>query len=233
MLAPNQKTRAPLNLSFTMNPRRARISLAAAMFLFNQRTPQTSSRSLNWSPGPCVPPANNRARRSSAVRVIIADYYAVLPLSPAELLAVSSPGPPLKHLYPISYHPRSRPSEPAAQQRRFCDLAISLLDQASQHNAPVPLSAESIIPNSETPDADDAATTPQASPSGVHPRKYALVQHLPTGDWWTSASSTPPATDAEEVDLKSLPTAKAELVATTSGRSLPGLRTISPHRPGE
>ncbi|KAI9059651.1 hypothetical protein FKP32DRAFT_1596208 [Trametes sanguinea] len=119
----------------------------------------------------------------------------------------------VKHLYPISYHPRSRPSEPAAQQLRFCDLAISLLDQASQHNAPVPLSAESIIPNGETPDVDDAPTTPQASPSGVHPRKYALVQHLPTGDWWTSVSSTSPATDAEEVDLKSLPTAKAELVA--------------------
>ncbi|KAL7285806.1 hypothetical protein ACG7TL_000915 [Trametes sanguinea] len=119
----------------------------------------------------------------------------------------------VKHLYPISYHPRSRPSEPAAQQLRFCDLASSLLDQASQHNAPVPLNAESIIPDSETPEVADSATTPEASTSGVRPRKYALVQHLPTGDWWTSASSTSPAADREEVDLKSLPTAKAELVA--------------------
>ncbi|CDO72729.1 hypothetical protein BN946_scf184990.g12 [Trametes cinnabarina] len=119
----------------------------------------------------------------------------------------------VKHLYPISFHPRSRPSEPAAQQLRFCNLAISLLDQASQHNAPVPLNAESIIPNAETQDGEDAATLSQASTSGVRPRKYALVQHLPTGGWWTSASSASPAAGAEETDLKSLPTARAELVA--------------------
>ncbi|KAI8983402.1 hypothetical protein BD414DRAFT_418392 [Trametes punicea] len=129
----------------------------------------------------------------------------------------------VKHLYPISFHPRSRSSEPAAQQLRFCTLAISLLNQASQKNVPVPLAAESVIPGGEAQEVEDAAILSQSSSSDLRPRKYALVQHLPTGDWWTSVSSTPPVADGEEKDLKSLPTAKAELVAIFPSPSRPDL----------
>ncbi|KAI0358990.1 hypothetical protein OH77DRAFT_1448294 [Trametes cingulata] len=135
----------------------------------------------------------------------------------------------VKHLYPISSHPRSRPSEPAAQQLRFCNLAISLLDQASHHNAPVPLHVESLIADGDTGDVEDAAALSQASSSGLRPRKYALVQHLPTGDWWSSVSSTPPTAEREEKDLKNLYTAKADLVAifpSASGSELAHKHTL-------
>ncbi|KAI0374545.1 hypothetical protein BV20DRAFT_1041470 [Pilatotrama ljubarskyi] len=135
----------------------------------------------------------------------------------------------VKHLYPISSHPRSRPSEPAAQQLRFCNLAVSLLDQASHHNAPVPLHVESLISDGGAGDVEDAAALSQASSSGLRPHKYALVQHLPTGDWWSSVSSTPPTADGEEKDLKNLYTAKADLVAifpSASGSELAHKHTL-------
>ena len=55
----------------------------------------------------------------------------------------------------------------------------------------------------------------------MRPHKLALVQRLPTGDWWTSASSDAPTAGGK--DLKSLYTAKAELVSifpSTSGIQL-------------
>ncbi|KAH9891069.1 hypothetical protein C8Q73DRAFT_734870 [Cubamyces lactineus] len=135
----------------------------------------------------------------------------------------------VKHLYPISSHPRSRPSEPAVQQLRFCQLASSLLDQASRNNAQIPLHLESLTGENEPQDGEDAATSSQASTSGLKPRKYALVQHLPTGDWWTSASAGVPAAEGKEPDWKSLSTAKAELVAvfpTPSGSDLASKHTL-------
>ncbi|TFK93039.1 hypothetical protein K466DRAFT_512391 [Polyporus arcularius HHB13444] len=129
----------------------------------------------------------------------------------------------IKHLHPISSHPRFRPSETTVQQLRFCDLATSLLDQASRHNAPVPPSAESIIADTE---ADENATSPSStheSSLGVRPRKYALVQHLPTGDWWSSTSSEVLTADGKGRDLKTLHAAKAELVSifpAPSGQAL-------------
>ncbi|KAI0336221.1 hypothetical protein GY45DRAFT_1316332 [Cubamyces sp. BRFM 1775] len=135
----------------------------------------------------------------------------------------------IKHLYPISSHPRSRPSEPAVQQLRFCNLANSLLDQASRNNTPVPLHVESLTGEGEPQDSEDVATSSQTSSSGLKPRKYALVQHLPTGDWWTSASAGVPAAEGKEPDWKSLSTAKAELVAvfpTPSGSDLASKHTL-------
>ncbi|KAI1797527.1 hypothetical protein LXA43DRAFT_252040 [Ganoderma leucocontextum] len=117
----------------------------------------------------------------------------------------------VEHLHPISSHPRFRPSETAAQQLRFRNLATSLLDQASRNTAPVPFDAATII---NDVDLQDNATSPTAAhqPSaGVRPHKYALVQHLPSGDWWTSASSV--TAHGTSKDLKSLHTAKADLVS--------------------
>ncbi|KAI0761200.1 hypothetical protein BD413DRAFT_486479 [Trametes elegans] len=126
----------------------------------------------------------------------------------------------VQHLHPISSHPRSRPSEPAIQQLRFCNLALSLLDQASRKNAPISLATESLVAEEDSQEVDDASS--QVSSSGLRPRKYALVQHLPTGDWWTSASSRSyPGSQGK--DLKHLHTAKAELVSvfpTPSGSNV-------------
>ncbi|OBZ79654.1 hypothetical protein A0H81_00373 [Grifola frondosa] len=121
----------------------------------------------------------------------------------------------IQHLYPISSHPRSRPSAPAAQQRRFCDLALSLLDQASFQSSPIPLNVESIIPDSGVLAVEDANSSSSvlASPTCVRKRKYALMQRLPTGNWWTSLDSHIPSAAVDGKDLKDLPTAYAELVA--------------------
>ncbi|KAH9846632.1 hypothetical protein C2E23DRAFT_766738 [Lenzites betulinus] len=119
----------------------------------------------------------------------------------------------VKHLHPISFHPRSRPSEPAAQQLHFCNLATSLLDEASRNNTQIPLHVESLVADGDSQDLEDAAALASTSTSGLRPHKYALVQHLPTGDWWSSASSGAPTVDGDVKDLKSLHTAKAELVA--------------------
>lgn len=124
----------------------------------------------------------------------------------------------VQHLFPISSHPRSRPSAPAAQQLRFCNLALALLDQASFHTVPTPLDAESIFPTLFQPpsadgEAEDAKPVPvPSSPQATRKRKYALVQHLPTGDWWTSLDSDF-ASPSDSKALIDLPTGYAELAA--------------------
>lgn len=112
------------------------------------------------------------------------------------------------HLFPISSHPRSRPSAPAAEQLKFCHLALSLLNQASLHSAPVPLNVESLL--ASHPGKDDNHDE-EPKPEGR--RKYALVQRLPTGDWWSSANSSYPSLSLEGKDIKSLGTGYAELVS--------------------
>ncbi|KAI0793340.1 hypothetical protein C8Q75DRAFT_556825 [Abortiporus biennis] len=109
----------------------------------------------------------------------------------------------VQQLLPISTHPRSPSSPPAAEQLRFCSLALSLLDQASLHAAPVPPNSSGLLPEfkSEPSSALNDISSPQ---------KYALVQRLPTGDYWTSLNSGTPH-DGKE--LRDLPTAHAELVS--------------------
>ncbi|PCH33271.1 hypothetical protein WOLCODRAFT_111555 [Wolfiporia cocos MD-104 SS10] len=139
-------------------------------------------------------------------------------------LLKNSSGYPLKvlrsavqHLFPISSHPRSRPSAPAAQQLRFCNLALSLLDLASFHSVPTPLDAQSVFPSlfeDPPPDAEDAKPPkPDAAPQPPEPhkRRYALVQHLPTGDWWTSLNSDTAPTVSEGKGPTDLPIGHAEL----------------------
>ncbi|ESK88963.1 hypothetical protein Moror_13185 [Moniliophthora roreri MCA 2997] len=112
----------------------------------------------------------------------------------------------VQHLFPISSHPRARPSKPAAQQLRFCNLALSLLQQASTHSIQLPLDIESLLPS----ESEDDAT-----PSSQHYQKprYALVQHLPQGDYWTSLNSPSIPSDSAGRELKDLPHGHAELVA--------------------
>lgn len=112
------------------------------------------------------------------------------------------------HLFPISSHPRSRPSAPAAEQLKFCHLALSLLNQASHHSTPVPLNVESLLSGHlKKDDVNDEDSKPEGR------RKYALVQRLPTGDWWSSTSSSYPSLSLEGKDMKALGTGYAELVS--------------------
>ncbi|KAG5646076.1 hypothetical protein DXG03_004499 [Asterophora parasitica] len=118
----------------------------------------------------------------------------------------------VQHLVPISALPRANPSSTATAQLRFCNLAKSLLNQATH---PVPLSLDSILPLKPSSDA-------------ARPLRYALVQHLPTQDYWSSLS----ATDA----VKILPTAHAELVAilptpAPHPTDVPTLAAYAPTRP--
>lgn len=138
-------------------------------------------------------------------------------------------------------HPRSRPSAPAAQQLKFCNLALSLLDQSSFRATESTLSLESVIPtkpeagsigsDSATADSSKPIDDPPASPDLPRKRKYALMQKLPSGEWWTSLDSD--ITSLDGSDLMKLPTAHAELVAilpsmsTASGASVPTLGSLS------
>lgn len=111
----------------------------------------------------------------------------------------------VQNLRPISLHPRTPPAAPAAQQQRFCDLALSLLDQASFH--PVSVEVESLLP----PETDDPAPKFVSASSD---KRYALMQHLPGGDYWSSANLPhPSASESGPADLKDAPTGHADLVA--------------------
>lgn len=94
----------------------------------------------------------------------------------------------------------------------------------------MPLAAATIITDVDVQD-DAESPTPSSHPSaGVRPHKYALVQHLPNGDWWTSASSGAMAADGSSKDLKDLHTAKADLVSifpSASGSQLGQKGTLS------
>jgi hypothetical protein len=118
----------------------------------------------------------------------------------------------IQQLLPITYHPRSRPSTPAAQQLRFCNVALSLLDQASSNSIPFPFDLETALStetNINAGTAEDVKST--SSTESLHrQRRYSLMQRLPGGDWWTSLNSD---STVSSTDLKDLPTANAELVA--------------------
>ncbi|KAG0697796.1 hypothetical protein DFH29DRAFT_944660 [Suillus ampliporus] len=123
----------------------------------------------------------------------------------------------VQNLFPVAYHMRSRTSSPVALQLRFCNLALSLLDQASFHSVPLPLDIESIIPVVAEPCAADGDSKLPLSPSipdklshTAQGKRYALMQRLPSGTWWSSLGSDL-LTDSKE--FKDLQTANAELVA--------------------
>ncbi|KIK99899.1 hypothetical protein PAXRUDRAFT_822265 [Paxillus rubicundulus Ve08.2h10] len=143
----------------------------------------------------------------------------------------------VRNLFPISYHPRSRTSFPAAQQLRFCNLASSLLEQASFHSVPLPVDIDTLL--SDFPEmsveCDPKPTTgslPRNKLTHSHQtRQYALMQRLPSGTWWTSLTSNLASSDGKP--LKDLPTANAELVAvlpSLSGTTPPGA-TAGPASP--
>ncbi|KAL1749118.1 hypothetical protein HDZ31DRAFT_59709 [Schizophyllum fasciatum] len=111
----------------------------------------------------------------------------------------------IRSLRPISAHFSSRTASPAAQQEYFCDRASSLLEEISRHALPPPLDQDvgALVPDESGPAEEPSFDFPRA------PTRYALVQHLPTGDLWTSLNAD--AVDGK--DIKNLATGYAELVS--------------------
>ncbi|KAF8203172.1 hypothetical protein BJ912DRAFT_943093 [Pholiota molesta] len=135
--------------------------------------------------------------------------------TPSPLSAIKAA---INHLLPMSSLPRAKPSQTAAQQIRFCNLALSLLEQ-------VPPSEEHLKSTSVLPES------PEQSPQRPKP-SYALVQHLPSGDWWTSLAS--PSSPSN------LQTANAELAAvlplpssSSSEKPIPTLGSYSTKPPSQ
>jgi len=97
----------------------------------------------------------------------------------------------VEQLRPISAVPRATLSTTAQEQQRFCDLALSLIDQA--YVPPHPIDMDHIFGTDEPPQQH------RPKPS------YALVQHLPSGDYWSSIANID--------DPSAVQTGNAELVA--------------------
>ncbi|KAG7090779.1 hypothetical protein E1B28_009864 [Marasmius oreades] len=114
----------------------------------------------------------------------------------------------VQKLFPISSHPRALPSKPAAQQLRFCQLALSLLNQASHTRLP---SNEAGSDNSAEQQSDETSSQDESPSNRYLSPRYALVQHLPQGDYWTSVNSSIPSDISRE--LRDLPHGHADLVA--------------------
>ncbi|KAF9040384.1 hypothetical protein BDZ89DRAFT_1156600 [Hymenopellis radicata] len=99
----------------------------------------------------------------------------------------------------------------ASKQTQFCRLALSLLEEASFHSVPFPLDRVTAIPDDLDGITDDSHQASASTSPAQPPRKYALVQHLPQGDYWTSLSSSlPPSSSNNPPDLS---TGFSELVA--------------------
>lgn len=67
----------------------------------------------------------------------------------------------------------------------------------------------------EEDDVSKSPSSPHRPQPRSHPRKlrYALLQHLPTGDWWTSLDTNAPFSDEGGKTVTGLATGHAELVA--------------------
>ncbi|KLO20555.1 hypothetical protein SCHPADRAFT_923686 [Schizopora paradoxa] len=115
----------------------------------------------------------------------------------------------VNQLFPISSQPRSRTSPTAEQQLRFCQLALSLLDQASERTIDVQQINQDILFPDNSP--EEAGSSSRAGLAPERRRKYALMQTLPSGEWWTSLNSE--STGSDSLPLTELSTANADLVS--------------------
>lgn len=166
-----------------------------------------SASSTASFPSPPPPTTPSPSALSSPIRSTTpsasSGYVSPITITPAHTF----PQAAINNLRPLSSHPRSKPSETASQQLHFCNLALSLLDQASCQIPPASLDNQSLLPEQST----DSSSADPKSPS-LGKRRYALVQHLPSGDYWSSLNSRQPSS-SPTLHLKDLPTGHAELVA--------------------
>lgn len=105
-------------------------------------------------------------------------------------------------LLPITSHARSHNPDAAEEQIRFCSVALALLEQASRHT--IDLNRTSAF----FEDGEQPAAVPAVR------RKYALMQNLPNGEWWSSAlASDDPRARLSAREARALKHGEAELVS--------------------
>ena len=123
----------------------------------------------------------------------------------------------LNKLLPSSSQSRALLAVGASNQQRFCDFAQGLFDEIAAKGRSAGLSKrDASFPSEEEGDVE------QSLPFENRKRKYALVQRLPTGDWWSS--TTIPRNG--EVGLtkaaaRALPIKQAELVSIVPSQPIP------------
>ncbi|CAG7846205.1 SubName: Full=Uncharacterized protein {ECO:0000313/EMBL:CCA75231.1} [Serendipita indica DSM 11827] len=120
----------------------------------------------------------------------------------------------VRQLLPSASHPRALISTGAANQQRFCDFAQSLFDQVAARGSSARTDAPFLTDGEE--DAE------KVLPLDERKRKYALVQRLPSGDWWSSAT-VPRDGDVglTRAAAKMLATKQAELVSIIPSQPIP------------
>ncbi|KZW02151.1 hypothetical protein EXIGLDRAFT_829698 [Exidia glandulosa HHB12029] len=106
-------------------------------------------------------------------------------------------------LFPITSHARSRNSAVAQENLRFCQLALALLEQASRNTLDVSKRTSILLEDGDVPGQRPSTR-----------RKYAMMQKLPNGEWWTSAlASDDPRAGLSAREAKGLTHGQAELVS--------------------
>jgi hypothetical protein len=106
----------------------------------------------------------------------------------------------------------------AKQQLEFCQLASHLIEHAMQLSSMVPSTNSSALPES-----DPTEESSPSSPSSFRPeRRYALMQKLPGGEYWTSLSSS---------QGYSQPLSRPSVACAQRVSILPSLPPSSPARP--
>lgn len=123
----------------------------------------------------------------------------------------------LNKLLPSSSQPRALLAIGASNQQRFCDFAQGLFDEIAANGYNAGLSRiDAAFPSDEEEEAE------QSLPFENRKRKYALVQRLPTGDWWSS-TTIPRDGDVglTKAAAKALSIKQAELVSIVPSQPIP------------
>lgn len=123
----------------------------------------------------------------------------------------------LNQLLPISSQPRSLLATGASNQQRFVEFGQSLFNEAVARKTASALAKR----DSESVPGDEEETE-RSLPVEDRKRKYALLQRLPTGDWWSS-STIPREGDVglTRAAARALVTKQAELVSIIPSQPIP------------
>ncbi|KAF9519915.1 hypothetical protein BS47DRAFT_1481798 [Hydnum rufescens UP504] len=109
----------------------------------------------------------------------------------------------------------TRTTPPNIKVVKFFQLAKDLLDDIAEKTVSPLTLTESLDPTPKTEDEADEKESPPKTEGGPKPIKYALHQHLPTGDYFTSAASL----TAEQVNA--LTKGQASILGVARSQPLP------------
>jgi hypothetical protein len=123
----------------------------------------------------------------------------------------------VNQLLPSSSQPRALLATGASNQQRFVDFAHGLLNQIAARGAnTISSKRDTVVASDEERDADILL------PFEERKRKYALVQRLPSGDWWSSATiPREGSVGLNRVSAKQLVTKQSELVSIVPSQPIP------------